>query len=188
MCADGTHIQCVQRGGHDTGGVPHKAALSGRTPHGRGGVPRRVRTLHRPYTSITGYLGSSNWFIEILAGRCRGWGLCIKSINHHVICVVVNGAMLVVSSVLMFASMHPNMITINHYMQENLKLSLWVQVSGFWFAPTYASRVLALYCSLILTNYVARKGHDSGLVAAMSVSAAWDVFASIKTLVEPLNS
>ena len=41
---------------------------------------------------------------------------------------------------------------------------------------------------LILTNYVALRGDTTGLVGAMSVSAAWDVFASVKTLEEPLNA
>lgn len=40
---------------------------------------------------------------------------------------------------------------------------------------------------LILTNYLAKTGRDCRMVAAMSVSAAWNPFESFKTLEEPVN-
>ncbi|ELT88631.1 hypothetical protein CAPTEDRAFT_21514 [Capitella teleta] len=41
---------------------------------------------------------------------------------------------------------------------------------------------------LLLTNYLAKKGKDTPMVGAMSISAAWDIFATSKVLEEPLNS
>ncbi|CAD5123874.1 DgyrCDS12181 [Dimorphilus gyrociliatus] len=40
---------------------------------------------------------------------------------------------------------------------------------------------------LILTNYLAKVGKDSGLKAAFTVSAAWNVFESCKELEQPIN-
>lgn len=46
----------------------------------------------------------------------------------------------------------------------------------------------SIFSRLILANYLAKVGKDSVLVAGMTVSTAWDVFESAKTLEEPLNS
>lgn len=40
---------------------------------------------------------------------------------------------------------------------------------------------------LILTNYLAKTGHDSQLLAAMTISAPWNVFESAASLELPLN-
>ncbi len=39
---------------------------------------------------------------------------------------------------------------------------------------------------LILTNYLSKAGEKSRLVAAMSVSAAWNLFESMKTIEAPI--
>lgn len=41
---------------------------------------------------------------------------------------------------------------------------------------------------IILTNYLARKGKDARITAAMSVSAPWNMFGSCTSLEQPLNA
>ena len=41
-------------------------------------------------------------------------------------------------------------------------------------------------CRLILTNFLGKSGDRCPLTAAVSVSAAWDLFESIKTIEAPV--
>lgn len=42
-------------------------------------------------------------------------------------------------------------------------------------------------CSMILLNYLARKRGDSGMVAGITISVAWDAIVSSNSLEKPLN-
>jgi len=46
----------------------------------------------------------------------------------------------------------------------------------------------AVVCRIILFNYLAQTGKACGLTAAMTVSIAWNCFASARSLEQPINA
>lgn len=47
--------------------------------------------------------------------------------------------------------------------------------------------ILLLLCSMILLNYLAHKRTESGMVAGITISVAWDALKSSDSMEEPLN-
>ena len=51
----------------------------------------------------------------------------------------------------------------------------------------YEYRTVLIFYRIILANYCAKMGEDTGLVAAFTVSMAWNLAESTKTLEQPVN-
>lgn len=49
------------------------------------------------------------------------------------------------------------------------------------------SSLFFLFCSMILLNYLARKRAESGMVAGITISVAFDALKSSESMEEPLN-
>ena len=76
---------------------------------------------------------------------------------------------------------------VGKHLWSTLQLGHGVYIDGISFILFFWELVVSVG-RVILTNYLAHKGKDCGLMAAMSISACWNVFDSARSLEQPINS
>lgn len=72
--------------------------------------------------------------------------------------------------------MHPGFV---YYLW--FPFSYYILVKFLFFSPSFT------LCSMLLLNYLARKGTETGMVAGLTISVPWDALKSSNSMEEPLN-